>query len=189
MKKNIVKLSLTVAVFAVGFSGCAKINKINEDCMKKGYVGYKYIDATLDERRNNHNIMYAVYKNDSVKAPLVKASSTKAYTTENLLINFKTDSAQIEALSFAKIKKFSKFMISNPAKKAEIAGYTDSRGKEAYNMGLSQRRADAVAVQIIKNGVSAKRITAKGYGESDPVASNKTPEGRRANRRIEAHIR
>lgn len=184
MKRNIVKLSLTAAVLAVGFSGCATINKINADYEKKGYVGYKYIDSTLDERRNNHNIMYPVCKNDSVKA-----TSTKAASIENLLINFRNDSAEIETLSFAKIKKFSKFMISNPAKKAEIAGYTDSRGEEAYNMDLSQRRADAVAGQIIKNGVSAKRITAKGYGESNPVASNLTPEGRRANRRIEAHIR
>lgn len=174
MKRNIIKLSLTAAVLAVGFSGCATINKINDGYMKKGHVGCKYIDATLDERRNNHNIMYPIY--NTVK-------------TEDLRINFRNDSAQIETLSFPKIKKFSTFMVKNPARKAEIAGYTDSRGDEAYNMDLSQRRADAVAGQIIKNGVAAKRITAKGYGETNPVASNLTPEGRRANRRIEAHVR
>jgi outer membrane protein OmpA-like peptidoglycan-associated protein len=174
MKKSIVKLSLTAAVLAVGFSGCATINKINDDCMKKGYVGYKYIDATLDERRNNHNILYPVYKSSSV---------------ENLLINFKNNSAQIQSQSYPRIKKFSEFMMKNPARKAEIAGYTDSRGSAAYNLDLSQRRADAVAIQVIKNGVSSKRITSKGYGEADPVATNKTAEGRRANRRIEAHVR
>lgn len=174
MKRNIIKLSLTAAVLAVGFSGCATIDKINSNCMKKGYTGYKYIDDTVSEKRNNHNILYPVFKTSSV---------------ENLLINFRNDSAQIERLSLPKIKKFSKFMIKNPSKKAEIAGYTDSRGDEAYNMDLSQRRADAVAAQIIRDGVSAKRITSKGYGETDPVASNLTPEGRRANRRIEAHVR
>lgn len=172
MKRNIIKLSLTAAVLAVGFSGCATINKINADCMKKGYIGYKYIDGTFDERRDNHNIMYPVF-----------ASS------ENLLINFKNNSAQIQRQSYPRIEKFSKFMIKNPARKAEIAGYTDSRGSASYNLDLSQRRADAVASQIIKNGVSAKRITSKGYGEADPVASNKTAEGRSANRRIEAHVR
>ena len=172
MKRNILKLSLTAAVLAVGFSGCATIEKINNDAMKKGYMGYKYIDSTLDERRDNHNIMYPIYA-----------------STENLLINFRTNSAQIQGESYPKIKKFSKYMIENPARKAEIAGYTDSRGPAAYNLDLSQRRADAVAGQIIKNGVSAKRITVKGYGETNPIATNKTAEGRRANRRIEAHVR
>lgn len=176
MGKNVVKLSLAAVVLAVGFSGCAKITEINQACMDKGYVGYKYIDETLSDRRNNHNILYPQY-------------GLKAGMTKNLLVNFQTNSANIEADSYGKIKAFAKEMMQNMSLKALIAGYTDSRGTEEYNLGLSQRRADAVAKQIVKDGVSSSRISAKGYGEANPVATNETPEGRRANRRIEAQLR
>jgi len=67
----------------------------------------------------------------------------------------------------------------------EVAGHTDSMGSDAYNMKLSQQRADAVRNFLISRGVSADRLTAKGYGESQPVADNATEEGRFKNRRVE----
>lgn len=66
-----------------------------------------------------------------------------------------------------------------------IHGFTDSIGSEAYNLKLSQRRADAVRDFLVKKGVSASRLTTKGFGKADPVASNDTPEGRAQNRRVE----
>ena len=70
----------------------------------------------------------------------------------------------------------------------EIAGHTDSVGSEAYNQGLSERRANAVRDYLTGNGVKASRLSARGYGESRPVASNDTDEGRAENRRVEMII-
>ncbi|MFZ3042418.1 MAG: OmpA family protein [Thiobacillus sp.] len=67
----------------------------------------------------------------------------------------------------------------------EVAGHTDSMGSDAYNMKLSQQRAEAVRNFLISRGVAADRLTAKGYGESQPVADNATEEGRYKNRRVE----
>ena len=66
-----------------------------------------------------------------------------------------------------------------------IHGFTDSIGSEAYNLGLSKRRADAVRDVLVKRGIPAGRLTTKGFGKADPVADNKTPEGRAKNRRVE----
>ncbi len=68
--------------------------------------------------------------------------------------------------------------------KLEIQGYTDSVGPEDYNLKLSQRRAEAVRDYLIAHGISPDRLIAKGYGESDPIAPNNTPEGRARNRRV-----
>jgi len=120
--------------------------------------------------------------------PDAKIISTTECHGVNLQVNFKTDSAEIEQDSYAKIKEFADFMKAHPDAKAEIAGYTDNRGSKEYNQKLSQRRAYAVYKQLIQYGVPAERLTYAGYGEENPVASNDTPEGRRANRRIEARL-
>jgi OOP family OmpA-OmpF porin len=67
----------------------------------------------------------------------------------------------------------------------EVAGHTDDRGSDKYNMGLSLRRAEAVRDYLITKGISADRLTAKGYGESEPLESNDTDAGRFKNRRVE----
>ncbi len=76
----------------------------------------------------------------------------------------------------------------NPSMKILIEGYTDSVGSEAYNQALSERRAEAVKQYFVSKGIDASRIQIKGRGESNPIASNETPEGRAKNRRIEIKI-
>lgn len=76
----------------------------------------------------------------------------------------------------------------------QLKGYTDAKGEDAYNLTLSQRRADAVKSWLIANGVPGPRLQASGFGEADPVAPNQRPdgtddaEGRTKNRRVEAII-
>ena len=77
------------------------------------------------------------------------------------------------------------FVRSNSDVIVEVGGHTDSRGGDAYNMDLSQRRAETVINYLISKGVPADRLVAKGYGESQPISSNDTDEGRFQNRRVE----
>ena len=72
-----------------------------------------------------------------------------------------------------------------PNTNIEIQGHTDSRGTDEYNMGLSLRRANAVRDYLVAQGISASRLTTRGFGESAPAYSNDTPEGMAQNRRVE----
>ena len=74
---------------------------------------------------------------------------------------------------------------ANPEIHVEIQGYTDNTGSLAYNKTLSQERAEAVMQWLVNQGIEAERLTAKGFGPENPIASNDTREGRKMNRRIE----
>ena len=74
---------------------------------------------------------------------------------------------------------------SCPDVRLRVEGHTDSIGAESYNQGLSQRRAESVRDHLVGQGLGARRLEARGYGESRPIADNGTDEGRRLNRRVE----
>jgi len=75
-------------------------------------------------------------------------------------------------------------MKENPEMRVEIQGHTDSTGPDAYNQGLSERRASSIKEYLLNKGIDSGRLVVKGYGESDPIASNETLEGRQKNRRV-----
>ena len=75
-----------------------------------------------------------------------------------------------------------------PSLKIEISGHTDNIGAVSFNELLSQRRADAVVNYLVEKGVSIERLSARGYGQTNPVDSNDTPESRASNRRTEFEI-
>jgi OOP family OmpA-OmpF porin len=103
-------------------------------------------------------------------------------------VQFAFDSSKIQPQFKEEIVNFAEFMDNAPDYQAELQGYTDTIGNDAYNQKLSQRRADAVKAELEKYGIASDRLKAVGYGESDPVASNKTKEGRYQNRRVNAKI-
>jgi OmpA-OmpF porin, OOP family len=105
-----------------------------------------------------------------------------------LNINFENDSAQIKAESQTYLKTYAEFLNSYTNYSAKIVGYTDSRGSDSYNQKLSERRAIAVAKDLISKGVNADQLTTLGRGEANPIADNTTAEGRAQNRRIEAEL-
>ncbi|WP_296618691.1 OmpA family protein [Marivirga sp.] len=107
---------------------------------------------------------------------------------ESILLNnifFETASTKLKPESFTDIDRVADLMRAVPTLKIEISGYTDSSGKDSYNMALSKSRAESVANYIIGLGIDEDRVNSKGYGESKPVGSNLTPEGRAKNRRVE----
>ncbi|MFP5409153.1 MAG: OmpA family protein [Gammaproteobacteria bacterium] len=104
-------------------------------------------------------------------------------------VNFDNDSAVLKAEAKAILDDSARTLKRYPDIKAEVAGHTDSRAADAYNQALSQRRAQAVMDYLISAGVPAASLSAKGYGEAEPVADNATEAGRADNRRVELRIR
>lgn len=112
--------------------------------------------------------------------------------TENITlkgVNFSTGSARLTTNSYPILAAAAATLKQNPDLKIEISGYTDNQGGRAINKKLSQRRANTVMIQLIKEGVDENTLVAKGYGESNPITSNNTNEGRATNRRVELKIR
>jgi len=103
-------------------------------------------------------------------------------------IFFDFDKTTLRPESIPQLDRVVQFMHENPMVVVEIGGHTDSKGTDAYNINLSQGRADAVVYYVIDQGVDHDRIVAKGYGENIPVETNTTDEGRQTNRRVEFKI-
>jgi len=101
---------------------------------------------------------------------------------------FATGRADLKPGTVADLTQLVTFLNKYPERTLTIEGHTDSVGGEDYNLGLSQRRADAVRSYLMQQGIDGSRITTKGMGESVPVASNDSEGGRQQNRRVEVIV-
>jgi outer membrane protein OmpA-like peptidoglycan-associated protein len=101
---------------------------------------------------------------------------------------FATDSAVLRPGAIDKLKGLADYLRSESGVRVAIDGYTDSRGTEAHNQALSERRADAVRTAFDQMGVTRARFSVVGHGEASPVAPNTTPQGMRQNRRVEVTL-
>lgn len=98
---------------------------------------------------------------------------------------FETGSAALRPESTTELLQLKDLLDKNPTLKIRIQGHTDNVGSDAANLQLSESRARAVQDFLIQKGVSSGRLSSKGFGEAQPIASNDTPDGRQQNRRTE----
>ena len=136
----------------------------------------------------------AMSAEERVRVLQMRISEVEARETERgLLVTlgdvlFQTGRSELQPVAAPRLDKLAGFLKQFPEKKLLIEGYTDSVGSHQLNMELSQRRAEAVKLALVQRGVDASRMTIGGYGESYPVASNQSTDGRQLNRRVEVIV-
>ena len=109
-------------------------------------------------------------------------------TMKENMVNFGFDSSDLTSAAKANLDKLAQVLKNNMDTNINIYGHTDSKGTDAYNLSLSERRAAAVKNYLVSQGVSSSRMFTMGVGEKEPVASNDTDAGRAENRRVEFAI-
>lgn len=125
---------------------------------------------------------------DGAGCPIVfptPAAATAAPMGNYPSIQFEFDSSVLKTSSYPTLDQLSADLRGNSATSVWLNGYASAEGTEAYNLRLSEDRANSVKTYLVNSGVDASRLTVKGYGEANPVASNATEEGRIQNRRVE----
>jgi OmpA-OmpF porin, OOP family len=123
---------------------------------------------------------------DGETVVIIKFEPAKSFRLDD--VHFDSGKATLRKESYAELNELAEYLTLKPSVKIEIAGHTDSVGDDDANLKLSQARADAVKAYLVKKGIASSRVEAKGYGETRPVDSNETAEGRQKNRRTEVHI-
>ncbi len=103
-------------------------------------------------------------------------------------VNFDFDKSEIRPDAAVILDEAIRILADRPTVRIRVEGHTDWTGTEAYNQGLSERRAAAVKRYLVEHGIAADRLQTAGYGETRPVASNQTREGRALNRRVELRV-
>ena len=149
---------------------------------KPGYI-YKSVKVSIPPMANKQQEFRKKIMLDPV------AQVTTNYRMVLNFVYFDFNSAQLEDRSQAELNRLKNFLEENPGVQVEIAGHTDNIGPTTYNKALSQKRAQAIVNYLAKQGVAVERLSAQGYGESDPIASNDDEaEGRELNRRVEMRV-
>ena len=136
----------------------------------------------------NYNATCTVTDNNNLtgtgSAPISVAAAAAKKQIVLRGINFDFDKSNIKPEAEPVLDAAVDVLKENPGVNIRVAGYTDSTGPDAYNQGLSERRAKSVRDYLVAHGIEASRLTAVGFGEADPVASNDTKDGRAQNRRV-----
>ena len=103
-------------------------------------------------------------------------------------VHFDSGKSNIRSTSHSELDELVTWLTNKPELTVEISGHTDNVGDDGENLSLSQRRSESIKQYLISKGINQSRLIPKGYGESQPIASNNTPEGRQMNRRTEILI-
>ena len=153
-------------------------HKYGYSAEKEGYMG---ASETLDFTDVK---MYTEYRHDIILYPIDKLVDEKiALTMNNIFFDF--DNATLRPESYHELNRWVEVFNKYPDLNAEIHGHACWIGTDAYNQGLSERRAKAVVDHLVSQGIDQNRLSRIGFGETKPIASNKTQKGRETNRRVE----
>jgi OOP family OmpA-OmpF porin len=117
--------------------------------------------------------------------PEIKAEQKKILNEATKYIQFDFDKATLKASSYPRLQQMVAIMNEYPDYSLSIAGHTDSKGDDAYNMRLSYERAASARAYMLSKGIPAERIESRGYGETKPIADNAKPAGQALNRRVD----
>lgn len=167
---GVVAIVVGVALLSFGAWWWLKRKKKKEECEKAG--------GTWDSKTGT---CILPQKEDKTKKVLKDAYDN---------LTFESGKAIIKSSSYPFLDEIAVIMADSDATtwKLDIKGHTDNLGTDEYNQTLSQNRANAVKEYLIKKGIPAERINAQGFGESKPITTNDTPEGRAKNRRVEFFV-
>ncbi len=155
---------------------------LNEESKIALYIereGYLFESESFDVK---------VDDSDKIKKDIYLKPIKKGNTVRLNNIFFEFNSARLTQNSETELNKIVSFLSINPDVKILISGHTDNQGTESYNLDLSEKRAKAVYEFLLNHGISSDNLTYKGFGESQPLATNDTEEGQKTNRRIEFSI-
>ena len=187
-----------VCIYTVQIGDCKDGKKLLDKVASEGKCGFSVNADDIASGQGMANFVQAVFcgerdsDGDGVLDSADKCPNTPAGAKVNKCgcwvikgINFSTNKADIRPESNAGLDEVVAVLKQNPTLKVEIQGHTDNMGAEDYNQALSEKRANAVMDYFVEKGIAKDRLSAKGYGESQPVASNDTREGRFQNRRVQ----
>jgi outer membrane protein OmpA-like peptidoglycan-associated protein len=149
--------------------------------------------AEAEAERARQSAAKAEAEKAQLRAQLLQQFNAVLQTRDSargLIVNmsdvlFDTGSADLKPGAREKLAKISGILLAHPGLSLQVEGHTDSVGSDEFNQELSGRRADGVRDYLAQEGVPASSMTAKGFGKTQPVATNETPEGRQRNRRVE----
>jgi len=185
-KVAVATLSIVQKTTSTGFSPAVNGGSYNQDVPG---LGWYVFNATAEGYLNATDSVQVV---DDSTIPTVK----NIYMTEievgmtvrlkNIYFDF--DKTSLKQESFVELNKVVDFLKHNAKVSIEISGHTDSKGSDEYNLNLSQGRSQSVVDYLISQGIDAARLQAHGYGETKPIDTNETDEGRANNRRVEFTI-
>ncbi|QEC66121.1 OmpA family protein [Panacibacter ginsenosidivorans] len=140
----------------------------------------------ISENLNLDSLSQTGYKEINKDIYLAPIEIGQVVRLNNVFFDF--DKYNLRPESYTELDRVVKLLTENPAIEIELSAHTDSKGSDDYNITLSTNRAKSVTDYIISKGIAASRITSQGYGETRPVATNETDEGRQLNRRVEFKI-
>jgi OOP family OmpA-OmpF porin len=150
---------------------------------KAGKEYWAFVNAVPDEGYKLYILAVGAMQQDVSVNELVDKLNKDGFLT--LYVNFDTGKATIKADSDKTLDDAAAALKAAPSLKIEVGGHTDNVGAPQANEKLSAERAQAVLAALTKRGVAASRLTAKGYGQSSPIADNRSEDGRAKNRRVE----
>lgn len=203
--KTIKLLTVTIALMGIIASGCKTMNRTQKGAVI-GAAGGGAIGAVIGKAAGN-TAMGAIigaavggaagavigHKMDKQAEEMKKVlgDAEVRRVGEGIVIDFKEkvlfgfDRSDLGANAATNLDKLINVLNKYPDTDIKILGHTDNKGTDAYNQGLSERRAASVSSYLKDHGISSSRVSTKGMGENDPIASNDTEEGRSQNRRVE----